>query len=91
MNAIQASPGGGQIEVSARIEQDHAVIRVTDHGAGIQATIVDRVFDPFFTTRENSLGLGLPVARHIVNDHGGRIAIEATSNRGTCVTVWLPV
>jgi two-component system sensor histidine kinase HydH len=91
MNAIQASPGGGQIEIAARIEQEGAAIRFTDHGHGIPPNILGRVFDPFFTTRDTGLGLGLPVALHIVTEHGGKIAIENTSSRGTCVTVWLPI
>jgi signal transduction histidine kinase len=91
MNAIQASPGGGQIEISARVEQGNAVVRVKDHGRGIPPAIASKIFDPFFTTHENSLGLGLPLAVHIVADHGGRIAVEASSERGTCMSVWLPV
>jgi two-component system sensor histidine kinase HydH len=90
MNAIQASPGGGQIEISARIEQEYAVIRIKDHGRGIPPAVLDKIFDPFFTTHENSLGLGLTVALHIVREHGGRITFEATSVHGTCVTVSLP-
>ena len=91
MNAIQATPGGGQIGIAASLEDGSLVIRVTDHGHGIPPTILGRVFDPFFTTRENTLGLGLPVALRIAMDHGGRIAIEGSSSRGTCVAVWLPV
>jgi len=91
MNAVQASPARAQIEITARIEQGYGVIRVRDYGRGIPAAILDEIFDPFFTTYENSLGLGLSVAAHIVSDHGGRIAIEATSGHGTCVSVSLPV
>ena len=90
MNAVQASPGGGQIAVTARIEQGYAVIRVRDHGRGIPVAILDRIFDPFFTTSENSLGLGLAVAAHIVSEHRGRIAVEGTSGHGTCISVSLP-
>jgi signal transduction histidine kinase len=91
MNAIQASPGGGQIEISARVEQNFVVIRIRDHGRGIPAAILDRIFDPFFTTHESSLGLGLPVALHTVTEHGGRIAVEGTSGFGTCMCISLPV
>jgi signal transduction histidine kinase len=90
MNAIQASPGGGQIDISARIEHESAVIRMRDHGRGIAPAIAARVFDPFFTTHENSLGLGLAVAQHIALEHGGKIAIESTSDRGTCIALILP-
>jgi signal transduction histidine kinase len=91
MNSVQASPGGGQIEISARIEAEYAVIRVKDHGRGIPPSILPKIFDPFFSTSENSLGLGLSVAAHIVSGHGGRMAVEATSCHGTCIHVSLPV
>jgi len=91
MNAVQASPGGGQVLISARVEQNYVVIRIRDHGRGIRPSILGKIFDPFFTTRENSLGLGLPVALHTVTEHGGKIAVEATSDRGTCISVFLPV
>jgi len=91
MNAVQASPGGGQVLISARVEQNHIVIRVRDHGRGIRPNILEKIFDPFFTTQENSLGLGMPVALHTVTEHGGRIAVEATSDRGTCISVFLPL
>jgi signal transduction histidine kinase len=91
MNAIQASSGGGQIEIAVRAEAGGAAIRITDHGHGIPPNILGQVFDPFFTTRDTGLGLGLPIAAHIVTEHGGKIAIENTSSRGTCVTVWLPI
>ena len=67
------------------------MIRIRDHGRGIPPAILEKIFDPFFTTHENSLGLGLPVALHTVSEHGGKIAVEATSGRGTCLSVSLPV
>jgi signal transduction histidine kinase len=91
MNAIQASPGGGQIAISAQVEGSYAVIRVTDHGRGISPAILGRIFDPFFTTNENCIGLGLSVAAHIVHEHGGKIAVDSTSAQGTCFSVALPV
>jgi len=90
LNAIQASPGGGQIDIVARHEQGNAIIRVKDHGHGIAPALLERIFDPFFTTNENSLGLGLTVALHIVSEHGGKIAVEATSEHGTCIGISLP-
>jgi two-component system, NtrC family, sensor histidine kinase HydH len=90
MNAIQASPGGGQIEISSRIEKDTIMIRMIDHGRGIPPSIVEKIFDPFFSSHENSLGLGLTVARHIVAAHRGKITVEQSSERGTCLTIALP-
>ena len=91
VNAIQASPSGGLIEVSARVENDQAVIRVRDYGAGIPSVLREKVFEPFFSTHEKSLGLGLPVARQIIAEHGGRIMLEPVSDSGTCVSMFLPL
>jgi signal transduction histidine kinase len=91
MNAIQASPGGGLIEISAHVKDAGVIIKVKDHGRGIPPATLDRIFDPFFTTHENSLGLGLPVALRIVTEHGGKIAVDPTSDKETCFSVVLPV
>jgi signal transduction histidine kinase len=90
MNSMQASPGGGQIEISARLEEGNVVIRVSDRGRGIPLEARDKIFDPFFTTHENSLGLGLPVALRIVKEHRGSIGVDVRE-KGTCVSVILPV
>ncbi|SPE23928.1 putative Histidine kinase [Candidatus Sulfopaludibacter sp. SbA3] len=91
MNSIQAPPGGGQVVVAARPDADNVVITVKDHGCGIAPDIIARVFDPFFTTRENGLGLGLTVARQIAVAHCGNIMVIGSSEKGTCVSVRLPL
>jgi len=91
MNSIQATPGGGQIEVAARPEKDGIAMTISDHGRGIPPAIVARVFDPFFTTRGNGLGLGLAVARQIVAAHYGKIAVGESSHVGTSISLWLPL
>jgi signal transduction histidine kinase len=91
LNALQATPPGGSVEISARLEGDHFVIAVVDHGGGIPESARGRIFDPFFTTRENSMGLGLPVAQHIIAEHGGRITVESHADKGTCASIQLPV
>ncbi len=73
MNSNQAMPAGGEVEISARIEGDTFVIAVRDHGTGVPAAAVDRIFEPFFSTYEHRLGLGLALALRIVREHGGRI------------------
>jgi len=91
MNAIQATPGGGQITISARTESGHVVISIEDHGRGIPPGLVDKIFEPFFTTRENGLGLGLAVARQIAAAHGGTSKLDRSSDKGTSVSVVLPL
>ena len=67
------------------------MIRVKDRGTGIPKSIVDRIFDPFFSTRDTGLGLGLPVALNIVTEHGGKIAVEQVPDYSTCIAVSLPL
>jgi two-component system, NtrC family, sensor histidine kinase HydH len=91
MNAIQASPAGGQIGILVRLEGSNVVVTVQDSGEGIPAAARDQIFDPFFTTRGNNLGLGLPVALRIVAEHGGSLALAETSPQGTSISAVLPV
>jgi PAS domain S-box-containing protein len=90
MNAAQAMGGTGAIEV--RIDRDDAswVVSIADHGPGMQAEIKDKVFEPFFTTKHRGTGLGLPIARRIVESHGGTIAIDTPAAGGTLVRIALP-
>jgi two-component system sensor histidine kinase AtoS len=91
MNSIQASPGGGQIDISARREEQAVVIRVKDYGRGIPPQALDKIFEPFFTTYENSLGLGLSVALRIVTEHGGKMWVEPFPNKGCSISIMLPL
>lgn len=95
LNAIAASPDHGRIEVSGvRVARDsHPAVAITvqDWGAGIAPDALPRVFDPFFTTRENGTGLGLSISYAIVTDHGGSIEIDSTPGHGCAVCVTLPV
>jgi two-component system, NtrC family, sensor histidine kinase HydH len=95
LNAITASPDHGRIEVSAdRAQRDGlpvVAIVVRDHGAGISADALPRVFDPFFTTREAGTGLGLSISHTIVRDHGGWIDIASEPGNGCTVRVTLPM
>jgi signal transduction histidine kinase len=91
MNSIQATSGGGQIEIAAFTEADDVVITVKDHGRGILSPVVGRIFDPFFTTRDNGLGLGLTVARQTAAAHCGNITVLESSEKGTSISVRLPL
>ncbi len=79
-----------QIAVASAAAGPHVLITIGDSGSGIPAEVLPRVFEPLFTTRNISAGLGLPITRHIVEQHGGTIAIESPPEGGTTVTVWLP-
>lgn len=77
VNAIEASKEGGVVRVSARQDNGCAVIEVRDNGVGISKSESDRIFDAFYTTKQEGQGLGLAVSRDIVEGHGGVIEVDA--------------
>ncbi|OGS01760.1 MAG: hypothetical protein A2V88_12535 [Elusimicrobia bacterium RBG_16_66_12] len=91
LNALHAMPAGGTLTVAARAEASGAVlVEVGDTGQGISSANLEHVFRPFFTTKENGSGLGLPLSRQIVMAHDGEIWIESVPGRGTSIFVRLP-
>ena len=99
LNARQAMPGGGTIEVrvenvvfpnSPEDANPWVRISIRDYGRGISAEVLRRIFDPYFTTRPGGAGLGLATAYAIVVKHGGHISVESTPGAGTVFTVDLP-
>lgn len=93
LNAVQVSPSRSTLTVSAWREGAEIVIEVTDEGPGIDGDALERVFNPFFSTKEegSGTGLGLSVSYGIVRHHGGRISIENRSQGGARVMIRLPV
>lgn len=90
-NSIQASANGDKVEVAAEVRDGNAIIKVRDYGSGVPVQARHKIFDPFFTTHEDNLGLGLPVALHIVSEHGGRISVDSDSSTGCCIVITLPL
>ena len=90
LNAVQAMNGGGRLQVRVREEEAFACVAVTDTGSGIPPALRNRVFEPFFTTKEKGSGLGLAIVQRIVEEHQGRIGMEAPAAGGTRVEVRLP-
>jgi two-component system sensor histidine kinase HydH len=93
MNAIQAMPGGGQLSMSGRFSRDGYWVELTvqDSGVGIPPEDLDKLFDPFFSTKEGGIGLGLSIAHRIVDQHHGKIEVESNPGKGTLFTISLPV
>lgn len=90
LNAVQAMGPGGVVTIEAQAVRDRVAIVVADTGPGIPPERLARIFDPYFTTKGNGLGLGLTIARRIVEAHGGSIEVASEPGRGTRFRVWLP-
>jgi two-component system CheB/CheR fusion protein len=91
MNAAQAMGGAGDITIAIRHSALPGwVISIADSGPGIPEDVRARVFEPFFTTKHRGTGLGLPIARRIVEAHGGQLTIAAATSSGTLVSIELP-
>src|SRR5262249_52668808 len=90
-NAMEAMPQGGCLRVESRTTAKGLIeIVVDDTGVGMPARVARRVFRPLFTTKPNGVGLGLSLARRIVERHGGRIELDSAAGRGTRVVLTLP-
>lgn len=89
-NAIDAMPGGGTLTVTTTRADGHVTVEVADTGAGIAPEDAERIFEPFRTSKPLGAGLGLAIAREIVQGHGGRLTCRNGSG-GACVVVTLPV
>ena len=93
-NAIEASSAGGRVYVDATQTDSTLMIVVSDHGAGIAPEILDRVLEPFFTTKDDcgaGLGLGLSISRGIVQSLGGRLRLDSQVGRGTRCSLCVPL
>jgi PAS domain S-box-containing protein len=94
INAQQAMPGGGTITLTAsNIETSrlkYVQIAVHDEGVGIAPQYLDKIFDPYFTTKQKGSGLGLAVTHSIIHNHNGKITVNSTMNQGTTFTIFLP-
>jgi signal transduction histidine kinase len=91
LNAIQAMEKPGAIHVSLRQDHESALITVADEGKGISPENLDNIFRPFFTTKGHGTGLGLSLARRIVEAHGGSIRVRSQVGKGTQFEVRLPI
>jgi signal transduction histidine kinase len=95
-NAIEAMPDGGEIiigqdTITGPEKQPHLRITVSDTGCGVPADAQDRIFQPFFTSKDTGTGLGLPLAKKICIIHGGNLTLEHTGPTGTRFAVTLPL
>jgi PAS domain S-box-containing protein len=93
LNAIDAmEPGGGKITIDLKVSDDNnqAGISIRDTGPGLTQEVKDKLFEPFITTKEKGLGLGLVICYDIIQKHNGRIDVDSEPGKGAAFTIWLP-
>jgi PAS domain S-box-containing protein len=89
-NAIEAMPDGGVLKIWTDRKGDNVVLNVSDTGKGMSKEVQEKLFSPFFTTKEKGLGLGLAIIKKFVTDHGGQIEVESEEGKGTRFRIILP-
>ncbi len=91
VNAYQAMPEGGRITIDACNDGDFIRLSIKDTGHGIDIKIIDKIFDPFFSTKDRGTGLGLSITGSIISAHSGRIEVKSEINEGTEFAIYLPM
>lgn len=91
LNALQAMPDGGKLEISTSALKNGAKVKITDNGVGIPEDQMEQIFKPFFTTKTKGTGLGLTIVEKIVKNHGGKIDITSKVGKGTTFEIFLPI
>jgi signal transduction histidine kinase len=90
LNALDAMPEGGSLEIRARSVRRGVEVTFEDSGPGIPAEQQARIFDPFFSTKQNGTGLGLTVSYNIITAHGGALEVVPGTGSGACFRLFLP-
>ena len=90
LNGLEAMPGGGKLTVTAEELGGQVVLRFIDTGVGMDVPTKDKIFNPFFTTKETGTGLGLAMTHKIIQEHGGNIEVNSVVGKGTTFTLTFP-
>ncbi|THE13506.1 two-component sensor histidine kinase [Bacillus timonensis] len=91
-NGFESMPEGGKLSIKgSQVDENKVSIKICDDGCGIPSDILEKLFQPFFTTKDYGTGLGLMVSRKIIEDHHGKIDIESKEGKGTTVEILLPI
>jgi len=91
VNAYQAMPDGGHLFVHVNNDGNFISLCIKDTGYGIDSEIIDRIFDPFFSTKDRGTGLGLSITQSIISAHGGKIDVKSEPDEGTEFAIYLPL
>jgi two-component system sensor histidine kinase HydH len=91
LNALEAMPGGGILTIKAVLKDNNTLtVEISDTGSGIPEEDMEKIFDPYYTTKSTGTGLGLAIVQKIVEAHGGTIRADSSPGRGTAMTIMLP-
>lgn len=90
-NSMLAMPQGGELKIKTTVVEDSVHISIFDNGIGISAELLDKIFEPYFTTRVNGTGLGLAMVYKVVKEHGGDIRVQSGEGRGTTFILNFPI
>jgi len=91
LNALEAMPEGGRLEIRARSKGEFVTVEFADTGCGIPESVTAKIFDPLFTTKPKGVGLGLAMSKSIIERHGGDIGVRSKEGKGTTFTLLLPM
>ena len=90
-NALQAMPNQGSLSISIKTQEDSALIITDDTGIGMDSNELERVFEPYFSTKTSGTGLGLTIARRNIELNRGTVSVASEKGQGTTVTFFLPI
>lgn len=89
-NSIEATPENGRVYVETYRDKDNVVLAISDEGYGIPEEAIDKIFEPFFSTKKHGFGMGLPLVKQIVSEHLGEINVESELGKGTTFRLIFP-
>jgi len=90
LNAVEAMPDGGLLSISVEQTDETLRLEIADTGSGIGEEQATKIFEPFYTTKEQGLGLGMPYSKKIIDQHGGTISLSSQLGKGTTITIVIP-
>ena len=90
LNAMDAMPNGGTLRLRSRRDDGKVIIEIADTGSGLTREECERIFTPYYTSKQHGTGLGLAIVQSVVSDHGGRISVQSEPGRGTTFVIELP-